>query len=169
MLLFKMKNFFKCIIPDSRSSHHQRKLNLPLNPLKKLHSSIDKSESKLYSKCHQSDHLEPTTPKSPFLSLKTPPSVLTKPSSTLYPEKKRTKPKASTTPLTNMPQTAPPGTLPGYYLPPNPPARQKSQLQLLSQSHHSSQHSSQIHATSSTTPTSTASPHNILKEHRKQL
>ena len=163
---------FLCLylIPDSRSPH-QRKLNLPLNPLKKLHSSIDKSESKLYSKCaapHQAADLRiPETPKSPFLSLKTPPSVLTKPSGTLYPEKKRTKPKVTTTPLTNVPQTAPPGTLPGYYLPPNPPARQKSQLQLLSQSHHSSQHSSQIHATSSTTPTSTASPHNILKEHRK--
>ena len=97
-----------------------------------------------------------TAPKSPFLSLKTPPSVLTKPSATLYPEKKRTK--KLSTPLTNVPPTQAPGSLPGYYPPPHPPLRQKSQLQLLS--HHNT-HQGGITPTT-TTPTSTSS--HIVKE-----
>ena len=127
--------------------HHNKKpkINLPLNPMRKLHSSIDKSDSKLASgpdaknsaSASSEDNNTHThqlcfsTPKSPFLSLKSPPSVLTQPSGTLYPEKVRSK-KPVTTPLTNVPPPPPPGTLPGYYLPPNPqPIRQRSQPQLL--------------------------------------
>lgn len=116
-------------------------LNLPLNPLKRKllhhHSSIHKSETTLSPPNAEAEHHHHS--KSPFLSLKTPPAVLTQPNSSLYPGTKKVKKGASvTTPLANVPPPPPPGitffdempespdsisfystgTLPGYYMPP---------------------------------------------------
>lgn len=108
---------------SNQRSPHKKMLHLPLNPLKKklLNPSIHKSETVLSppsnaaaadNNGHHHHH------KSPFLSLKTPPAVLTKPSSHYPGAKKLKKERSVTTPLANVPPPPPPGTLPGYYLPP---------------------------------------------------
>ena len=154
--------------------HHpykKPKINLPLSS-RKLHSSIDKSDSKLAcpdaknSAASSEDNTTThqlcfSTPKSPFLSLKSPPSVLTQPSGTFYPEKVRSK-KPVTTPLTNVPPPPPPGTLPGYYLPPNPqPIRQRSQPQLLKEKNTSA--GAPPTNLAATPPNSTTPPNPIMK------
>ena len=94
-------------------------LNLPLKPLKKKMQNVHKSEHALSPPPDSSGHAH-HEPKSPFLSLKSPPAVLCQPSHSLYPGTKKLKKGVSvTTPLANVPPPAPPGTLPGYYLPPS--------------------------------------------------
>ena len=104
-------------------------LNLPLNPLKKklhFHTQHHKSETVLSPKHHPSsipsssseaDHHEQHHhhKASPFLSLKTPPAVLTQPSASLYPSAAATTKKAVKKTSSVTTPSNPPGTLPGYY------------------------------------------------------
>ena len=132
------------MMPHKRSPKKEmavNMLNLPLKPIKrKRHSSIHKSsehaisppaqsasaafasgncgvsvDSATNEQGYQKDH-----PKSPFLSLKTPPAVLCQPSHSLYPGTKKPKKGVTvTTPQSHVPPPPRPGTLPGYYLPPS--------------------------------------------------
>lgn len=95
-------------------------LNLPLKKKQKqMHPH--KSETVLTPNEEHSHHHKAADhhPKSPFLSLKTPPAVLCQPNSSLYPGTKKVKKGQVTTPLAHVPAPPPPGTLPGYYLPPS--------------------------------------------------
>lgn len=96
------------------SPSHKKMLHLPLNPLKKklLHSSIHKSETVLSPPSNDNNgHHHHHHHKSPFLSLKTPPAVLTKPSSHYPGAKKLKKERSVTTPLANVPPPPPPGKI----------------------------------------------------------
>lgn len=102
------------------------------------------------SHLNKADH-----PKSPFLSLKTPPAVLCQPNSSLYPGTKKAVKKGQTvtTPLAHVPPPPPPGTLPGYYLPPS--------------RHHHAPRDSCTPATTPTTSPPSASHHQHTHHHHK--
>lgn len=136
-------------------------LNLPINPLKKKlhfhtthvhHGHHHKSEMVLSPSKHVPSSASPSEVEhhqksSPFLSLKTPPAVLTQPSASLYPSatKKCVKKTTSVTTPSN-----PPGTLPGYY-----PLH----------SHTQSRHAHVPHHSSGTPSTSTMSPPSVSGGH----
>lgn len=138
--LKKKLHFHTKDAPHHRASHHHHKSEMVLSP----------------SKSSTPSEVEPHDPKksSPFLSLKTPPAVLTQPSASLYPSaappKKCVKKTTSVTTPSN-----PPGTLPGYY-----PLHSQSRHE-----RHGPHHSSGTPSTSTMSPPS-VSGHSSSHHHR---
>ncbi len=127
-------------------------LNLPLNPLKKKKTHhVYQPKSEAVFSPSVSDNADSHHAKSHLkISLKTPPAVLTQPSSSLYPGAVKSKQKnQAATPLTSVPPPPPPGTLPGYFLPPS---------------------SRRQHHTPAGTPTTSPSSvtHHLISHHRRK-